>query len=66
MSANNTHGGKRPGSGRPPSGRKQVTLRLSLSTVEKLDRLAPTRLEQAALIDGLVAQVKDGKKLDSH
>lgn len=57
-----TRGGKRPGAGRPATGRKQITLRLSLATVEKLDRLAPTRLEQAALIDYLVRRMKDAPK----
>jgi hypothetical protein len=53
-----THGGSRPGSGRPKSGRVQVTLQLAESTVARLDAAAPTRLEQAAIIDYLVRRSK--------
>lgn len=62
MTNKTTHGGSRPGSGRPPSGRKQITLRLSIATVAKLDRLAPTRIEQAALVDYLVRRMKPDAK----
>lgn len=62
MPGNTTHGGKRPGAGRPSAGRVQVTLRLSEATVEKLDRLAPTRIEQAALVDYLVRRMKPDAK----
>jgi hypothetical protein len=44
------------------SGRKQITLRLSEATVEKLGRLAPTRIEQAALVDYLVRRMKPDAK----
>lgn len=50
-----THGGHRPGAGRPKSGRKQVTLQLSEETLDRLEAAAPTRIEQAAIIDRLVA-----------
>jgi hypothetical protein len=48
------HGGNRPGSGRPKSGRTGVTLSLLNETIEKLESLASTKLEQARLIDSLV------------
>lgn len=48
------HGGSRPGSGRPPSGRTSITLRLLDTSIEKLVELAPTRLEQAVLVDELL------------
>lgn len=57
-----THGGSRPGSGRPPSGRTSITLRLLDTSIEKLLELAPTRLEQAGLIDELVKN-HAGKKI---
>ncbi len=53
MSASN-HGGNRPGSGRPKSGRTGVTLSLLNETIEKLESLTETKLEQAKLIDSLV------------
>ncbi|CAB4177835.1 hypothetical protein UFOVP1004_25 [uncultured Caudovirales phage] len=56
MPSKPTHGGARPGSGRPSSGRTGITLRLAAETVEALSRMAPTRLEQAALIDSLVSR----------
>jgi len=49
-----TRGGKRPGAGRPATGRTTCVLRLSNETIERLDTLAATRIEQAELIDGLV------------
>lgn len=58
MPSKPTHGGKRPGAGRQPSGRVQVTLQLSAATVERLDAAAPTRIEQAAIIDYLVRRSK--------
>lgn len=57
-----THGGSRPGSGRPLSGRTSITLRLLDTSIEKLVALAPTRLEQAALVDELVKN-HAGKKI---
>lgn len=51
---NPTHGGKRPGSGRPATGRTSITLRLLDTSIEKLVEMAPTRLEQAALVDELL------------
>jgi hypothetical protein len=54
MPSSPTHGGKRPGSGRPPSGRTGVTLSLLNETIGKLETLASTKLEQAKLIDSLV------------
>ena len=62
MPGNTTHGGKRPGSGRPPTGRTSITLRLLDTSIERLVSLAPTRLEQAALIDELVKH-HAGKKI---
>jgi hypothetical protein len=54
MPSKPTHGGKRPGSGRPKSGRTGVTLSLLNETIQKLESLAETRLEQADIIDSLV------------
>lgn len=54
MTKKPTHGGKRPGSGRPPSGRTGVTLSLLNETIEKLETLASTKLGQAKIIDSLV------------
>jgi len=49
-----SHGGKRTGSGRPPTGRSSITFRLLDASIEKLVELAPTRLEQSALVDELL------------
>lgn len=54
-----TRGGARAGAGRPASGRRQVTLRLSDATVERLDRIVPERLGQARVIDAAVSQLTD-------
>lgn len=62
MPSKPTRGGSRPGAGRPASGRKQITLWLSEATIAKLDKHAPTRLEQAALIDYLVRRMKPDTK----
>jgi hypothetical protein len=52
-------GGARAGAGRPASGRTQVTLRLSDTTVERLDRIVPERIGQARVIDAAVSQLTD-------
>ena len=52
-------GGARAGAGRPVSGRRQVTLRLSDATVERLDRIVPERIGQARVIDAAVSQLTD-------
>ena len=54
MTSKPTHGGARPGSGRPSSGRTGVTLSLLNETIGKLETLASTKLEQAKIIDSLV------------
>lgn len=52
-------GGARAGAGRPASGRRQVTLRLSGETVERLDRIVPERIGQARVIDAMIESVTD-------
>lgn len=52
-------GGARAGAGRPASGRRQVTLRLSDATVERLDRIVPERIGQARVIDSVVVRLTD-------
>ena len=54
----NTHGGKRPGSGRPTSGRTGVTFSLLNETIEKLEALGETRLDHAKIIDSLVSRLR--------
>ncbi len=54
-----TRGGARAGAGRPASGRKQVTLRLSDATVDQLDRIVPERIAQARVIDAMIESVTD-------
>ena len=54
-----TRGGARAGAGRPASGRKQVTLRLSDATVDRLDRIVPERIGQARVIDAAVGRLTD-------
>jgi hypothetical protein len=58
MASKPTHGGPRPGSGRPKGDRQQITLMLSAATVSRLDAAAPTRIEQAEIIDYLVRRSK--------
>lgn len=53
-----TRGGRRPGAGRPKSGRVQVTLQLLRSTVEKLESMSSTRLGQAKVIDHAIRRVE--------
>lgn len=54
MPSKPTHGGKRPGAGRPPSDRSSITFRLRRETIDALQSLTEDRIEQAALIDSLV------------
>lgn len=57
-----TRGGKRPGAGRPPSGRSSITFQLRIETIEVLQSLTEDRIEQAALLDELVKN-HAGKKI---
>jgi hypothetical protein len=59
MKKQSKRGGARAGAGRPASGRRQVTLRLSDATVERLDRIVPERIGQARVIDAAVGRLTD-------
>jgi len=52
-------GGARAGAGRPKASRKGVTLRLSDTTVERLDMIVPERIGQARVIDSVVVRLTD-------
>lgn len=54
-----THGGRREGAGRPPTGRKQqVTVQLQPRTVDLLDREADeTGQSRSEVVDGIVVAV---------
>ena len=59
MKKKSQRGGARERCGRHKSGRVGVTLRLSIETVDRLDKIVPERIGQARVIDAAVGRLTD-------